>query len=482
MSIPRGRSAGYVLALAGHLEMKKNTILVALLLGSLALCACGGGDRKWGSNEAEVERKDPLVEVVPAVKHNISSFERSTGRVEAHTVAAVYAQVSEVCLEMLHDVGDQVDKDAPLARLDQSRIEIQRRAAELAVNEAELTHARNKLDAEKRKADLERIEKYLDPAKPENARVFTKEAYDAAKLEHEKAINSVGSSELALRKAQGELGAAALQLKHTEIVAPISGVITERNMRANELVSTGSVIFRMADLSVLEVKLDVAEASLSSLHEAPRAPAIRLFGLDDKPDLDQAQAAFLSVTAFPNDRFLGYLDRISPVIDQARGMVVVTVRILQPRDVDEKAHKPLLDKLDPEAKKAVLTTTERTRGNILMPAGWTAATLRPGMWVDARIATQLIKDAVLVPGAAISGDAEIIWKIELDKDNPNVGVATRVDVQGRRGITAEGSFELKPPIKNRPESTEIKAGDLIAVRSQNLLRDRERVRVHDLSK
>jgi multidrug efflux pump subunit AcrA (membrane-fusion protein) len=277
-----------------------------LLLALFLLAACGGGEGKgkWGKgNDADVERKDPLVEVARAKQDNISSVERSTGRIEARYLADVYAQVSEVCLELLHDVGDVVRQDTVLARLDQARLQLQSQATALALEETRLTHRRNQLDRDKRKGDLERIEKYFDPEKPEESRVFTKEAYEAAKLEYNKAVNSVESSQLALNKAEGELGVVALQLKYTEIKAPINGVITERNLRTNELVSSGAVAFRMADLSTLEVKLDVAEASIAGINEPKRVKALDLFGLNEKVDLNTAQAVIMSVTAFPNDRF-----------------------------------------------------------------------------------------------------------------------------------------------------------------------------------
>jgi RND family efflux transporter MFP subunit len=442
----------------------------------LCLCAagCGGGGMekgKWGGNEPQ-ERKDPLVEVVPAVRDNISSFERSTGRIEARYVADVHAQVSEICLELLHDVGDFVEQGAELARLDRSRLQIQVAAAGLARQEAQLTHDRNRLEADKRRADLERIEKYFDPNDPEKSRVFTKDAWEAAKLEHSKALNTLQSSAYALTKAEGELAAVTLQLNHTIIRAPIRGVITERNLRANELVSQGAVVFRMADMTVLEVKLDVAEAGLPGLRPAQRVKALPLLGLEEKPDLENAQAVLLTMTAWPEERFLGWLDRVSPVVDQTRGMVVVTVRVLLPHTVDAVTHRALLSRLDPDTRKAVLATAGRGREIRLLP----------GMWADAQIATRLVEGATLIPGAALVGDAEVIWKVEIDKDDPTTGVARRVDVTGRRGLAAEGKFELKPPVRGREESLPVRPGELIVVRGQNLLRDRQKVRLRDLSK
>src|SRR5690606_7695255 len=134
---------------------------------------------------------------------------------------------------------------------------------------------------------------------PESSRLYSKDAYEAAKLEYEKAANAVETSALALQKAQGDLAVNQLQLDHTVIRAPISGVITERNIRANELVGANALAFRIADLSELEVRLDVAEASLQDLREPSRVKGVGLFALREKTDLASAQAVLMSITAFP---------------------------------------------------------------------------------------------------------------------------------------------------------------------------------------
>lgn len=451
--------------------------LGVLGLVCLLLSACGGdmGERgRWGGNSEQVERKDPLVEVVPARRDNISRFERSTGRIEAHTLADVYAQVSEVANEVLVEVGDHVTRGQVLARLDRGKLELQVAASMLALLEAELAHTKNKLDAEKRRSDFERIEKYFDPRNPEASRLYSKDAYDAAKLEHDKALNIVQTSSLALQKAQGELEVNQLQLDHTVIKAPISGVITERNIRANELVGANALAFRIADFSELEVKLDVAEASLQDLREPARVPGMGLFALRPKTDLGSAQAVLMSVTAYPNARFIGYVDRISPTVDQARGMIVVTVRIILPRQLDASDVQPLLAQMDPDARKAVLATAERAgKGN--QPA------LRPGMWVDARISTSVEQNVLLIPGAAITGSEEQIWVIDLKKGG-ETGTARRIDVSRRRGVNSEGSFELRDAPADADKSQRVKEGELVVVRGQSLLRDGQQVRVRDLSR
>lgn len=456
------------------------------LLAALALSACGGstGSGKPGGNREEIERKDPLVEVVPVRRDNISRFERSTGRIEAHTLADVYAQVNEVATEVLVDVGDNVREGQVLARLDRGKTELQVAASMIAVEEAELSHRKNNLDLEKARTDFERVQKFFDPKTPESSRIYNKDAYDAAKLAFDKASNVVQSSSLALDKSRGELAVNQLQLSHTVIKAPINGVITERNIRANELVSTGALAFRIADLSVLKVRLDVAEASLQDLREPTRVPAVTLFGLREKVSFGTAQTVLVSVTAYPNLRFLGYVDRISPIVDESRGMIVATVRIIQPgalyapittsgaSEVDEQ-FLPLMNQIDPDSRKAVLATADKlSLGERI--------SLRPGMWVDARISTNVEKNVLLVPGAAMLGDSEAVWVI--DTKDGETGSARKVDVSRRRGVNSEGSFELKPPPAGLEKGQEVKEGALIVVRGQSLLRDGQKVRIRDLTK
>ena len=457
--------------------MQKFTGLAALALIVL-ISSCGGGDAgkgKWGGNREEVERKDPLVEVVPARRDNISRFERSTGRIEAHTLADVYAQISEVANEVLVDVGDYVQQGQVLARLDRGRVELQVAASMIAVQEVELAHTKDKLDAAKKRSDFERIQKYFDPNNPEASRLYSKEAYEAAKLEFDKAANQVETSRLALDKARGDLAVNQLQQAYTVMKAPSTGVITERNIRANELVGANVLAFRIADFDELEVKLDVAEAGLKDLREPRRIPGVGLFGLKEKIDVSSAQAVLLSVTAFPNARFLGYVDRISPTVDQTRGMIVATVRIIQPEDVDaEGAHMPLLQQMDPDSRKTITNTSKR------VIAGEQLA-IRPGMWVDARISTNVEKQVLLVPGAAIVGEAEVVWVIDAGKE-PETGTARRIDISRRRGVNSEGSFELRPAGDKAGKDQEVKVGDLIVVRGQSLLREGAKVRVRDLTK
>ncbi len=201
-------------------------------------------------------------------------------------------------------------------------------------------------------------------------------------------------------------------------------------------------------------------------------------GGQPQPDISTAQAAFFTLTAYRNpkfeERFLGFVDRVAPTVDQARGMVAVTVRVVPPLQVDGETHKAILAQLDADSRKAVLETAAAAK------SGKGSYTIKPGMWADARVASEVREGVLVAPGAGLVGDTEVLWIISKPKSSDEkTGVARRVDIRGRRGVTSEGVFEILMPRPSRGEG-DLREGDLVVVRGQTLLRDGQNVRLNYL--
>jgi membrane fusion protein (multidrug efflux system) len=121
-------------------------------------------------------------------------------------------------------------------------------------------------------------------------------------------------AELDAQKAS--VGLARLDLKYTQIVAPISGYVAERLVRVGNLVELYQPVFRIASYDPLLAVLHVPERELSVLQK----------GL----------AATVTLDALPKKSFAGEVIRISPVVDPATGTFRVTAEIRDP----EKILKP----------------------------------------------------------------------------------------------------------------------------------------------
>ena len=124
----------------------------------------------------------------------------------------------------------------------------------------------------------------------------------------------------ALIQAEGQAAYAKSQLDATVIRAPVSGTILERKAEKGELVTStfasgaeggpqGSVV-ALADLNDLQVELDIAQ--------------------DDFARLKPRQKAIVTVDAFPDRKYDGYIAEISPEANRQKATVQVKVQIDKP--------------------------------------------------------------------------------------------------------------------------------------------------------
>lgn len=127
--------------------------------------------------------------------------------------------------------------------------------------------------------------------------------------------------EAQLRQAEADLAYVRTQLDYTAIKAPIDGVILEKFAEQGEIVTNTnfggtrgakSSVVSMADLTCLNVELDINEADLSKVSIGQECE-IRL---DSQPD----------------KVYEGKVDEISPQADRQKGTVQVKVRIMNPED------------------------------------------------------------------------------------------------------------------------------------------------------
>src|SRR4030095_13346815 len=111
---------------------------------------------------------------------------------------------------------------------------------------------------------------------------------------------------------------AETQLAATEIKAPISGTVLERIVERGEMVSPSSFgesgartsVVALADLSDLQIELDISQADFARLKMGQRAEII--------PE------------AFPNLKYSGYIAEIAPEANRAKATVQIKVKVENP--------------------------------------------------------------------------------------------------------------------------------------------------------
>jgi RND family efflux transporter MFP subunit len=249
-------------------------MVVAGALALTILTACGQAPEtdEALAEDAETVEKIP-VEVGEAKLGSVSAFYSATASLEADGRAQVVPRLGGQVTELLVEEGDAVEAGQVLARLDSDRLRLQLAQAE---------------------ANMRRLQQDFDRHREMHERdMISTETFDRLKFEFE------------AQTAQYEL--AQLELSYSDIRAPISGVISMRDLRVGNQVNTADPVFEITALDPLQAVLDVPERELSRLQ--PGQPAV------------------LHADALPGEEFLGEVARISPVIDPDSGTFRVTVEL-----------------------------------------------------------------------------------------------------------------------------------------------------------
>ena len=190
-------------------------------------------------------------------------------------------------------------------------------------------------------------------------------------------------AQLAIDQAQLTLLQARLDLVKAELVAPAAGTILRVNVIENDRISAGTVAITLADLSQLQLTIDVAEV--------------------DIPRVTVGQLADVTLDAFPNRMFTGMISGIEPSSDAQEG------------DIDYPVTVRLIDE--------------------------TLANVRPGMTAVATLRSEVAETRWLVPTSAVqdnNGETVVI----MTRDGQLLPVAVAVEgVQGEWTVVSSAQLQ-----------------------------------------
>ena len=177
-------------------------------------------------------------------------------------------------------VGDEIPAGIVLADLRRSDYEASLNSAlgqehsmqgALDVSQAELDRA--KADQTKADLDFERAQSLYA------AKAMTRPDYDAAVEQHASATANVEAAVRQIEARRGQVAAALAQtvsarinLGDTNLVAPMPGVIVEKNVEPGSLVAAGTNAFTLDDTRVVKVNFGVPDSMLAHLKLGAAVP------------------------------------------------------------------------------------------------------------------------------------------------------------------------------------------------------------------
>ncbi|HXG43294.1 MAG TPA: efflux RND transporter periplasmic adaptor subunit [Gemmatimonadales bacterium] len=245
---------------------------------------------------AKEEAPRPVYQAVPVARRDIVVSARANGTIEPDTTVEVKSKASGEILEIRVETGDVVRRGDLLIRIDQRqpRNTLAQAQADLEVAKAQLANA----ESQRRRAD----ELF-------QARAITEAEHDQAVLDYANAKAAVVRAQVAVENAQ-------IRLDDTDVRAPISGTVIEKSVERGQVISSptsdvggGTVLLKMADLNLVQVRTLVDETDIGKI-----APGLR---------------ATVIVDAYPNRPFEGVVRKIEPLatVQQNVTMFPVLVRI-----------------------------------------------------------------------------------------------------------------------------------------------------------
>ena len=205
------------------------------------------------------------VETEKVKRRSITETVSASGKIQPEVEVKISPDVSGEIVELLVKEGDRVNKGDLLLKIkpDIYKLILERNKA--SVNTAKANLAKSKAQLAESKASFNR-----------NKRLYNQEAISLSEFEQIEATYKVAnlnveSSEYAVSSAEASLNEAEENLDKTFIYAPVDGTISRLNIELGERVvgtgqMSGTELLRLADLSAMEVAVEVNENDIVRVH------------------------------------------------------------------------------------------------------------------------------------------------------------------------------------------------------------------------
>lgn len=255
------------------MKLRLTILAAALMLGPS--CDSGGsgkggpGGRGGPPGGKRKAREALLVETTTLEPATIERYYQTSGTLQALREAELFALQLGIIQSIAVEEGDVVKKNDALLKLDGRELTLQSDSA---------------------KVQLQNLRSELERLKGAQGGVVAQEEIDKQRY--------------AVEEAEAALKLSKFQAKQTWVRAPFGGTIVERMVDEGNLASTSTALFKIADLTALELELHVPEKDAASV----------------------ADDATVEITLVDDSTATAAIARRSPVVDPLTGTVKFTVR------------------------------------------------------------------------------------------------------------------------------------------------------------
>jgi membrane fusion protein, macrolide-specific efflux system len=237
------------------------------LIGFTTAVALVAGGWYWYTNAAQSSQGE-TVQPVTVIRGNIEVLVTSQGKLEAKQYVDVGTQVSGQLRAIHVDIGDTVTKGRLLAEIDPRVYQAQVEAGEARLNSLRAQLNQQKATAVLAEQNLQRNQNLIA------VNAVSRQALEETESQATVARAQVESISAQIKETESNLKASRTNLGYTKIYAPMAGTVTTlptkegQTLNANQ---TAPIVLQIANLDIMTVRAQVAEADVSRLK--PGMPA-----------------------------------------------------------------------------------------------------------------------------------------------------------------------------------------------------------------
>ncbi|HET6995173.1 MAG TPA: efflux RND transporter periplasmic adaptor subunit [Chitinophagaceae bacterium] len=281
-------------------------IILGILVGIFVIASLFGGKDKGTKVSVEKATRRTIVETVSA-----------SGSIYPEVEIKISPDISGEITELNVEEGDSVRKGTVLARVFADIYALQRDEAASQVSRSQATVANSNAALEALQASLDQAKQTYDRNKSLfDQKVISKAeleqyetTYRSAQANYNAAKENIKSLRAEVQTTQTGLTKANKDLTRTVLVAPMNGVISSLKVKKGERVAgnsfnVGTEMMTVADMSVLEVRVDVGE--------------------NDIVKVNYGDSADIEVDAYNNRKFKGVVTKIANSTKTASGAATST--------------------------------------------------------------------------------------------------------------------------------------------------------------
>ena len=286
---------------------KKKIIAILIGIGLVYLV----GSRVYDANELA---NAPAKKKAAGRVINVDLIEVSTGEIREELLLTGALRPKEMVdvnpkgtgrIENIYfQVGDSVENGQLIARIENDEVEQQVKRSEAAYEVSKANIVSRQAELENSMANLARAQQLFDGG------LLSPQEYQQQKSSLRVMEAQLNLAEAQAQQSIAELSELNIRLEQTDILAPMSGIVSVRYVDPGALVTPSNSILQVVNLKTMVTQGNVPERSIGRLRVGNHANVF--------------------VDAIPDREFTGVVARIAPILDAATRSALIEIDILNP--------------------------------------------------------------------------------------------------------------------------------------------------------